>query len=233
MKNIISDWDEEYALDNEREEFGENDMGAPNDNKDNDDRAIQELLQEMTSALQEAQVVQERYSAKLDELEKENLFLSDTIKQNKLGLITTERRELLRKVREREEKAESALEEAQSIRSEFEGKINKVSVMIKDVTDKQNGLDDYIEKQAEDKIAQQKKALNSEYDKKKRELRHEYDKMKAGIQRKLKTRTIIMAISLIVAVAAIVSTILFLTKRAEPAIKTDTVYVRSIASEDN
>lgn len=46
-------------------------------------------------ALQEAIDVQERFSAKLDELEKENSFLTETIVVNKLGLVTIERRKII------------------------------------------------------------------------------------------------------------------------------------------
>ncbi len=60
-----------------------------------EDNDIQQLLVEMTEALEEAHEVQKRYAAMLDEIEKENCFLSDTIVKNKLGLITTERRHLL------------------------------------------------------------------------------------------------------------------------------------------
>ncbi len=43
---------------------------------------VQKLITDMTEALQEAHEVQEQYAAKLDELEKENLSLSETITQN-------------------------------------------------------------------------------------------------------------------------------------------------------
>ena len=59
------------------------------------EKEVQQLLAEMTEALQEANETQERYSTKLAELIKENEFLSETIVKHKLGLITTERRKII------------------------------------------------------------------------------------------------------------------------------------------
>lgn len=54
-----------------------------------------ELIEEMTKALEEAMETQKRYSEVLDKLKNENQFLADTILNDKLGLITTERREII------------------------------------------------------------------------------------------------------------------------------------------
>ncbi len=172
-----------------------------------DENEIQQLLTEMTEALQEAHEAQERYSAKLDELEKENLFLSETITQNKLGLITTERRDLLRKVMQTESDASKALEEAQSIRSEYYTKLDKISVMIKDVMHKENNLDQCIDEESDKKIADQKQLLNNNYKKEKARLQHEYSKLEADIKHKLKIRTIIAAVGAGVAIISILLTV--------------------------
>ena len=174
-----------------------------NDNPAANDLAIQQLLTEMAEALRSAEEAQNRYSAKLNELEQENIFLSETIKQNKLGLITTERRDLLRKVSEREDGANRALEEARAIRSEYDEKLDKVSLIIKDVASKQNDLNGHIEKKAEAKIAKQKKTLGNKYNKDKTRLQKEYEELKAKIQKKIRTRTIVMLISIAIAAVAV------------------------------
>ncbi len=60
-----------------------------------EDIDVRQLLVEMTETLEEANKVNNTYATMLDKLEKENKFLSDTIVQYKLGLITTERRKLI------------------------------------------------------------------------------------------------------------------------------------------
>ena len=60
-----------------------------------EDIDVRQLLVEMTETLEEANKVNNTYATMLDKLEKENKFLSDTIVQYKLDLITTERRKLI------------------------------------------------------------------------------------------------------------------------------------------
>ncbi len=175
---------------------------------ENIDFDIQELLNEMTEALQEAHEVQERYSAKLDELEKENLFLSETITQNKLGLITTERRELLMKVANAESDANKATEEARAIHNEYDEKLNKIALLIKGVQEKQADMDAHINAEAENKISGLKQTLNNNYKKEKSKLQKEYAKLEADIRQKLKNRTIIAGIGLGVGIISVLVMIL-------------------------
>lgn len=159
-----------------------------------DEIETQRLLEEMTEALQAAHEVQERFSVKLDELEQENRFLSETITQNKLGLITTERRELLMKVADAESDVNKATEEARAIHDEYDEKLNKIALLIKDVQEKQADMDAHINAEAENKISDLKQTLNDNYKKEKAKLQKEYMKCEADIQRKLKVRTIIAGI---------------------------------------
>ncbi len=155
---------------------------------------VQQLLNEMTEALEESHKIQERYSAKLDELEKENLFLSETITQNKLGLITTERRELLIKVAQTEADASKTLEEAKAIQSEYNAKLDNISILIKNAMYKENNIDKCIDEESDKKIADQKQTLNNNYKKEKAKLQREYNKLEADIKHKLKIRTIIAVV---------------------------------------
>lgn len=114
---------------------------------------INEQINEMTKTLEEAIVVQQRYAEALEELKQENQFLADTITNNKLGKISTERRQLLARVNQAESDSKTAVHEAESVKSEYESKLDKITVLLKEVQSKQSNIDAYINSEAETKVA--------------------------------------------------------------------------------
>lgn len=112
-----------------------------------------EQMNEMIEALQEAMAVQQKYATALKELKQENQFLADTITNNKLGKISTERRQLLARVNQAESDSKTAVHEAESVKSEYESKLDKITVLIKEVQSKQSNIDAYINSEAETKVA--------------------------------------------------------------------------------
>lgn len=115
-----------------------------------------EQIEEMVELLQEAVVVQQKYATALEELKQENQFLADTITNNKLGKISTERRQLLTQMHEIESESKNIKEEAELVKSEYEQKLNKVTYIIKDFTGKQSNIDSYIDSEVENKVASAK-----------------------------------------------------------------------------
>lgn len=112
-----------------------------------------EQMNEMIEALQEAMVVQQKYATALEKLKQENQFLADTITNNKLGKISTERRQLLARVNQAESDSKAAVHKAESVKSEYESKLDKITVLIKEVQSKQSNIDTYINSEAETKVA--------------------------------------------------------------------------------
>ena len=117
---------------------------------------INEQINEMVEALEEAMAVQQKYADALAELKEENQFLADTITNNKLGKISTERRQLLAKVTKAESDSKTAISEANAIKSEYEQKLDKITILIKVVKSKQADIDAYIDSEAENKVADAK-----------------------------------------------------------------------------
>ena len=117
---------------------------------------VNEQINEMVQALEEAMVVQQKYADALAELKEENQFLADTITNNKLGKISTERRQLLARVTNAESDSKTAISEADAIKSEYEQKLDKITILIKDVKSKQADIDAYIDSEAENKVADAK-----------------------------------------------------------------------------
>ena len=109
---------------------------------------INEQINEMAEALEEAMAVQQKYAAALKKLKEENQFLADTITNNKLGKISTERRQLLDRVSKTEYEARTAIKESNAIKSEYEQKLNKIIPFIRDINSKQADIDTYIDSKA-------------------------------------------------------------------------------------
>ena len=87
-----------------------------------------EMIEQLNKALEQAMEVQDKYSAALDEMASENKFLTDTILQNKMGLITEERRKLLAEVNQANASSQNAIREAQKLKSEYERKLSKITL---------------------------------------------------------------------------------------------------------
>ena len=168
------------------------------------DDDIQKLLEEMAEALQESHEIQEKYSQKMNELIEENKFLSETITKSKLGLIATERRELLSNITRNKIESEKTMEEAVNIRNEYENKLEKITTLIMEVKNKNQDIESYINSEAEKKIAKTKSSLKNKYKKKEDDLMDKYSKLKLQITEKLKIRNNITGIIAIIAIIELI-----------------------------
>ena len=110
-------------------------------------------ISEMIEALKDAIEVQKKYEEALETLRKENQILSDTILANKLGKAATERRELLGKIEEEKERTKSAIEEAEAVKTLYDQRLDKLTLMIKEFKIKQENLDTYIDEEVNKRIS--------------------------------------------------------------------------------
>lgn len=158
----------------------------------------------MTAALNEAQEIQEQYSRTLSQLEQENDYLTDTIAQYKIGKIATERREMFSKLTQAKTSAAEAKEEADRIRNEYNSKLDQVSLSFKNIQEKQNNIDKYINAEAEKKIANTKRSLNDKYKTDNKKLRKEYNGKEIQLENKLKIYRIITSVAVLIAILTII-----------------------------
>ena len=63
----------------------EKENGMPDSNE--------KLIEDLTTAIEDLLNMQDQYSSMLDQIEEENRILSDTIEQNRLGNLASERKE--------------------------------------------------------------------------------------------------------------------------------------------
>lgn len=113
-------------------------------------------LAQFRVALAESLKVNEKYSEALDVLDKENKFLTDTLLNAKLGKITTDRRTLQAKIIQVQTESDKIKQEAYTVKSEYEQKLDKIAFMIKEVKSKQDDIDSYIDTEAEKKIFEER-----------------------------------------------------------------------------
>ena len=114
-------------------------------------------LAQFRVALAESLKVNEKYSEALDVLDKENKFLTDTLLNAKLGKTTTERRTLQAKIIQIQTESDKIKQEAYTVKSEYEQKLDKITFMIKDIKSKQDDIDSYIDTEAEKKVFEERK----------------------------------------------------------------------------
>ncbi len=167
-----------------------------------------EFMQEMVKALQDAIEVQEKYSETLTKLEEENQFLTDTIIQNKLGNIVSERRDLLTKLSENEFTTSRLSATATETKKKYETRLDKVAEMIEEMQVKQLNLDRYIAVEAEKKIAKQRKNNEETLKKEQKKLYEKYLKCERGIKRKLKIHYVITIVSVCAGIAGVLLKVL-------------------------
>lgn len=163
----------------------------------------EKLIRDMTEALDEARDVQDVYSRTLEQLEKENRFLANTIEQYKIGKIITERRELHIKLSQAETNSAKAINDASAIQNEYNGKLDKLSAMIKDVQDKQDNINSYIDTESEKKIADTKRSLNNKFRAEDKKLHKDYRSMEVKINDKLRLYRIVTIISILITVLTV------------------------------
>ncbi len=170
--------------------------------------STEQLIEEMTNALKDAIEVQQRYSEMLDKLTEENQFLTETITQNNLGRLSTERRKLIEENREIKVSSDKALRDAKRIRSEYEYKLDKIADITKDILSKQEDINKYIDQESEKKIQEIKQNLKNKYNVNKSELQEKFQKMEDKFNGKIKAYRIMVI--LLVTVAAALIVLLFL-----------------------
>ena len=166
---------------------------------------VNEIIEQLTEALQQAMEVQDKYSAALDEMDKENKFLADTIVQNQLGRITEERRKLLVKMEQTNASSQKIKSDALAMKSEYGKKLDKITILIQDVKAKQSDIDSYIDSESDAKIADTKKSLNTEYMKKRLELECQYQQKESDCEVKASRFKHFMVTAIIGMVIATVS----------------------------
>ncbi len=149
-----------------------------------------ELIEEMTRTIEEAVRIQEQCETALTDLEEENKFLADTILQSKMGKIAEERRRLLSKAKQAEDK----VWEAEKSREQYEQRMNGLVPLIREVTDKQQNLNEEIERKAENKITDKKKELSDLFEEKEKTLKKKYQKMESEINKKIIIVTVICVV---------------------------------------
>lgn len=135
-----------------------------------------ETINKLTEACLELMQLINDCNDTIVELDEENTFLTETIINSKMSKITTERRQIQAKLNKTEAASKNAISEANAIKSEYEQKLDKIAILIKDVKAKQDNIDTYINSQSDTKIQEHKNILYSEYRKQKQELQNVYNK---------------------------------------------------------
>ena len=159
----------------------------------------EQLIVEMTEALQEAIDVQEKYSEKLDELAEENSFLSETILQNKLGRITLERKALIEKMEYAETNSKERLREAKEIQQEYNEKLKEVIKLNKELKNKVNHIDDYIKHNVDAKIREIEYSMYEDLNNKEAQTKEKQAKEKNKFTHKLIFYRIAIGVSITIA----------------------------------
>lgn len=114
------------------------------------DEAIKKLLKSCSE-----------YEETIKLLEKENAFLVDTIEKYNLGKISRERKSLYKSMEQVKKDAALILKEANSIKSQYLGKLKETEFINRDLKDKQNNLDMYIDSQSDVKSKEIKEKFSN------------------------------------------------------------------------
>lgn len=114
------------------------------------DEAIKKLLKSCSE-----------YEETIKLLEKENAFLADTIEKYNLGKISRERKSLYKSMEQVKKDAALILKEANSIKSQYLGKLKETEFINRDLKDKQNNLDMYIDSQSDVKLKEIKEKFSN------------------------------------------------------------------------
>ena len=114
------------------------------------DEAIKKLLKSCSE-----------YEETIKLLEKENAFLADTIEKHNLGKISRERKSLYKSMEQVKKDAALILKEANSIKSQYLGKLKEIEFINRDLKDKQNNLDMYIDSQSDVKLKEIKEKFSN------------------------------------------------------------------------
>jgi len=120
------------------------------------------IEEQLSNELRNSVKIQKEMQATIDELTTENTFLTETITAQRLGKITTERRDLQAQMYMIQSEAKSKLEEAKKIRSRYEKAMSDAETIKKGLLDKEENVDKYIEKESSRKISEKLSELEKE-----------------------------------------------------------------------
>ncbi len=98
----------------------------------------------------------------IDELIRENTFLTETITLHKLGEIVADRRNIQAQMEAVKSQANSELSEAANIRSLYEQELYNIETIKKRLLNKENDINEYIRIEATKQIATENEKLNQE-----------------------------------------------------------------------
>ncbi len=123
------------------------------------DNEYTEIITQMIKALEDAEEVRKEYADALTKLEEENQVLAETIKNNKIGNVVSEQRKLRAENRKYKEEIENVQKECEELKAEYNQKVKRAAILIKDVKSKKGDVDDYIDKESEKKLTALKKDM--------------------------------------------------------------------------
>lgn len=123
-----------------------------------------ETIEFLRNALKEANEIIDNYKQTIDELSDENSFLTDTITINKLGKITTERRDMQMNMFRMQAESEKAVSDAKKTVKEYNSKLDEINRTAADVKDKQKKINTYIDEEAKKKVKKARLECKSRLD---------------------------------------------------------------------
>lgn len=167
-----------------------------------------DLLKKLMISLKDSLDVQDKYEELTVQLIQENKFLIDTISEHNLGKITSERRSLLLQVEKAEISAKAIKNEADNIKDEYSDKLDKITMLIKDVKSKQSEIDKYIALEAKKRVSKKEKSLDLKYKERRDKLESEYKIREEIIIQKSKSFKQMLYVSILCMITSVVSSLL-------------------------
>lgn len=120
------------------------------------------LEEQLNHELQNSIKIQKEMQSVIDELTAENTFLTETITTQKLGKIATERRNLQFQMYAIQSEANTKLDEAKKIRSQYENITAEAKTLKKRLSNKEENIDIYIQTEASTQISEKINELKKE-----------------------------------------------------------------------
>ena len=101
-----------------------------------------DIKEQLSMELKKSIKIQNEMQISIDNLIKENTFLTETITLNKLGQITTERRQLQSQIYNIKKEAELKVSEAQKVYDKYQKMVSDISALQHELLNKKNKLMD-------------------------------------------------------------------------------------------
>ena len=145
-----------------------------------------DIKEQLSMELKKSIKIQNEMQISIDNLIKENTFLTETITLNKLGQITTERRQLQSQIYNIKKEAELKVSEAQKVYDKYQKMVSDISALQHELLNKKKQIDGYISLEASKQISEQMQQLKSE----KKRCQDELDKHIRENDKKLELQTL-------------------------------------------